>query len=66
MRRQVVIFAASCAGLIAFVYLAIWAFNGFHGLGLSLNGAIALALGSALTVALGVGLMALIFYGDSQ
>jgi hypothetical protein len=58
------VFAASCVGLLAFVYLALWAFNGFEGVGLDWPGTIALTLGTVLAAALGVGLMGLIFYSD--
>jgi hypothetical protein len=46
------------------VYFALWAFNGFHGLGLDLDATIALTLGTIGTAALGVALMALVFYSD--
>jgi len=64
MKRWILSFAISCAGLLAFVYLAIWAFNGFHGLGLDLSGVIALTLGTIVATALGVALMGLVFYSD--
>jgi hypothetical protein len=57
-------FTLSCVGLLAFVYLALWAFNGFHGIGLDLQAMIALTLGTIVTAALGVGLMGLVFYSD--
>lgn len=57
-------YAVSCAGLLAFVYLSIWAFNGFDGLGLDRHGAIALTIGTLLTAALGITLMGLAFYSD--
>jgi hypothetical protein len=62
--RWAVIFAGSCGGLLLFVYLALWAFNDFHGLGLDWSGTIALTLGTILAAGLGVGLMGLIFYSD--
>jgi hypothetical protein len=62
--RWIAIFAGSCVGLLAFVYFALWAFNGFHGLGLDWVGTIALTLGTILSAGLGVGLMGLIFYSD--
>lgn len=62
--RWIAIFAGSCVGLLAFVYLALWAFNGFHGLGLDWVGTIALTLGTIVSAGLGVGLMALVFYSD--
>jgi hypothetical protein len=54
----------SCVGLLAFVYLALWASNGFHGIGLGVQAMIALTLGTVITAALGVVLMALVFYSD--
>jgi hypothetical protein len=62
--RWLAVFAGSCVALLAFVYLALWAFNGFQGVGLDWPGTIALALGTVLAAGLGVGLMALIFYSD--
>jgi len=62
--RWILIFAVSCAGLLAFIYFAIWAFNGFHGLGLDLAGTIALTLGTVVAAGLGVTLMGLVFYSD--
>jgi hypothetical protein len=62
--RWVLIFAVSCVGLLAFVYLAIWVFNGFHGIGLDLAGTIALTLGTIVAAGLGVALMGLVFYSD--
>ncbi|MDB5405695.1 MAG: hypothetical protein JWL84_607 [Rhodospirillales bacterium] len=64
MSRWVWSFTLSCVGLLVFVYLALWAFNGFHGLGLDLTGIIALTAGTIVTAGLGVGLMALVFYSD--
>jgi hypothetical protein len=62
--RWLAVFARSCVALLAFVYLALWAFNGFQGVGLDWPGTIALSLGTILAAGLGVGLMALIFYSD--
>jgi hypothetical protein len=62
--RWIVLFVTSCVGLIAFVYLALWAFNDFHGIGLDVHGTIALTLGTLVTAGLGIGLMALVFYSD--
>ncbi|HTZ80935.1 MAG TPA: hypothetical protein VMC10_23695 [Stellaceae bacterium] len=63
-KRWFLLFVAMALGLIAVVYFALWAFNGFHGLGLDLNATIALTLGTIGTAVLGVVLMALIFYSD--
>ena len=57
-------FTLSCIGLLAFVYFALWAGNGFHGVGLGLQAMIALTLGTIVTAGLGVGLMGLVFYSD--
>lgn len=64
MSQWVRTFILSCIGLLAFVYFALWAFNGFEGFGLELQATIALTIGTILTAALGVGLMALVFYSD--
>jgi hypothetical protein len=61
-----VIFAGSCVGLLVFVYLALWAFDGFHGLGLDTSGTIALTVGTIASAALGITLMALVFYSDRR
>jgi len=57
-------FIGMALGLIAVVYFLLWAFNGFHGLGLDLDATIALTLGTIGTAVLGVVLMALLFYSD--
>jgi len=64
MARWMLTFVISCLCGIAAVYLALWAFGGFHDLGLSLQGIVALTIGTTISVALGVGLMALVFYSD--
>jgi hypothetical protein len=60
--RWIISFAAASIGGITFVLLALWAMNGFEGIGIDTAGTIALAAGILVTSALGVGLMALIFY----
>src|SRR5262249_44784087 len=60
LQRWSVLFVGSCVGLLLFVYFALWAFNGFHGLGLDWAGAIALTLGTIVAAGLGVALMGLI------
>jgi len=62
--RWVVSFVIASVGGLAILLLVIWALNGFHGLGLGLNGTIAVVLGVLFTGGLGVALMALIFYSD--
>jgi len=62
--RWILGFAVSCVGLLVFVYFVIWAFNGFHGVGLTLAGTIALTLGTVVAAGLGVTLMGLVFYSD--
>lgn len=64
LRRWALRYAISCAGLLALVYLSIWAFNGFGGLGLDISGVIALTIGTVLAAALGITLMGLAFYSD--
>jgi hypothetical protein len=63
-KRWLVAFIGSCIGLLAFVYLALWVFNGFRGVGLDWTGTIALTLGTIVAAGLGVALMGLIFYSD--
>ncbi len=63
-KRWLMLFVGSALGLIAVVYFLLWAFNGFHGLGLDLDATLALTLGTIGTAALGVALMALVFYSD--
>ncbi|MEI9988093.1 MAG: hypothetical protein WDN69_36310 [Aliidongia sp.] len=57
-------FGAASVGGIVVALCIVWAFNGFHGLGLDTAGTVALILGVTLTSALGVVLMGLIFYSD--
>jgi len=64
MRRWLLTFLLSCVLSIAFVLAALWAFNGFQGLGIGLWGSVALAGGVVFTSALGVALMALVFASD--
>jgi cation transporter-like permease len=64
MRKWVLTFAGSCLLCVLGVLAALWALNGFHGLGLDLPLTIALVAGIVFTVALGVGLMALVFASD--
>lgn len=62
--RWLIGYVAGCTGLIGAALLAVWAINGFAGLGIGLEGTVALALGIIFSVGLGVGLMALIFQSD--
>jgi hypothetical protein len=64
MRRWLTTFLLASVLSIAFVLAALWAFNGFRGLGVGLWGTAALVGGVAFTTALGVGLMALVFASD--
>ncbi len=59
-----VTYVATCAGAIVAVLFAAWAVNGFAGLGIGLEGTVALMLGVLFTVGLGIGLMALVFQSD--
>jgi amino acid transporter len=59
-------FAALVWAGIALCLLVFWAFGGFHHMGLSIAGAIALILGILFTCALAIGLMALVFYSDAS
>ncbi|MEA2778983.1 MAG: hypothetical protein QOK29_527 [Rhodospirillaceae bacterium] len=60
--KWVIWFILACAAGIAAVLAIVWASNGFAGIGLSTNIAIAAVLGIVFTCGLGVGLMAAIFY----
>ena len=62
--QWVIYFAVTALCGIAVVLLLLWAFSGFHGLGLDAAGTVALMLGIVVTSALGVALMALVFYSD--
>jgi len=64
VQRWLITFTLACVLSIAFVLLALWAMNGFAGLGIGLWGAASLAGGIVCTAALGVGLMALVFASD--
>lgn len=57
-------YVVTCAGAIVAVLLAAWAVNGFAGLGIGLEGTVALVLGIIFTIGLGIGLMALVFQSD--
>jgi di/tricarboxylate transporter len=64
LRRWMVIFAvASLCGIAAVLFL-LWAFNGFHGLGIGVAGTVFAIFGIVVTSALGVALMGLVFYSD--
>lgn len=62
--RWLIGYVLACAGAIGAVLLAVWAINGFAGLGIGLEGTVALALGIIFSVGLGIGLMALVFQSD--
>ena len=64
LRRWMTFFVvASLCGIAAVLFL-LWAFNGFHGLGIGAAGTVSVVFGIVVASALGVGLMALIFYSD--
>lgn len=62
--KWLVTYVAACVGAIVAVLLAVWAFNDFAGLGIGLEGTVALVLGIVVTVGVGIGLMALVFQSD--
>lgn len=62
--KWLVIYVATCVGAVVAVLFAAWALNGFAGLGIGLEGTVALVLGITFTVALGIALMALVFQSD--
>ena len=62
--RWLIGYVVACAGLIGAALFAVWAINGFAGLGIGLEGTVALALGIIFSVGLGIGLMALVFQSD--
>jgi hypothetical protein len=64
MRKWLITFVGSSALSIAGVLLALWAINGFRGIGIGLVGTLALVGGIFFTVGLGVALMGLVFYSD--
>lgn len=64
MRRWMVAYSLSSAGLIAFVCVALWVFNGFKGLDISWQGMAALVVGSVLVSGLSIGLMAAVFWSN--
>jgi hypothetical protein len=64
MARWIRTFVGICLFAILVTLGALWAFNGFHGLGIGVAGTIAAVLGVTVTIALGVGLMALVFASD--
>ncbi|WP_340117861.1 hypothetical protein [Pelagibius sp. 7325] len=63
-RRWLMAYCGTCGFLIAVALLALWAGNGFHGLGISGHGVVAVMLGVVVSVALAIGLMALVFFSD--
>lgn len=64
MKKWLIAFTTSCGLCCAGVLLALRAMNGFEGLGLGLEGTVALVLGIVFAVALGVALMAAVFVSD--
>lgn len=64
MKRWIVAYSASSAGLIGFVCFLIWAFNDFKGLDISWQGMAALIVGCILVSALSIALMAAVFWSN--
>ena len=64
LSKWLVTYLATCVGAVVAILLAVWAANGFAGLGIGIEGTVALILGVILTVGLGIGLMALVFQSD--
>ena len=64
MAKWIATFVGICLLAILGTLGALWAFNGFKGLGIGLEGMIAVVIGITLTIGLGVGLMALVFASD--
>ena len=64
MKRWMLAYSLTCAGLITFVCLALWVFNGFKGLDISWQGMAALIVGSVLVSGLSIGLMAAVFWSN--
>lgn len=64
MKRWILAYSASSAGLIGFVCFLIWAFNDFKGLDISWQGMAALIVGCVLVTALSIGLMAAVFWSN--
>jgi len=60
--RWLLTFIGFNALLLVAVLLALWAFDGFAGEGLSAQGWFAMGLGIAFTSGIAVALMALVFY----
>ena len=64
MKKWLRTYVIACAACVAGVLAALWAMNGFAGLGIDFAGTLALILGVTATVALGIALMALVFASD--
>lgn len=64
MKRWLFIYAATSAGLIGFVCIAVWAFNDFRPLDISWQGMAALIVGCVLVSALSIALMAAVFWSN--
>ena len=57
MKKWLRTFVIACAACVAGVLAALWAMNGFAGLGIDFAGTLALILGVTATVALGIALI---------
>lgn len=62
MKRWIVAYVLSSAGLTGLVCFLLWAFNDFKGLDISWQGMAALIVGCILVTALSIGLMAAVFW----
>ena len=64
MKRWMLAYSLTSAGLIAFVCVALWVFNDFKGLDISWQGMAALIVGSVLVSGLSIALMAAVFWSN--
>lgn len=64
MRRWIIAYTLSSAGLVGFICFLLWAYNDFNGLGISWQGMAAVIAGSVLASALSIGLMAAVFFSN--
>lgn len=62
MKRWIIAYTLSSAGLVGFICFLLWAYNDFNGLGISWQGMAAVIVGSSLATALSIGLMAAVFW----
>lgn len=62
MARWIALFTTICLGMLAATVVTLWAWNGFHGLGMEGHMLAALLIGVFFTTVVGVGLMTLMFW----